>query len=68
MLAQEIYAECQKRNLTEILSDEDQLLVEMVGKQFGIKSIDRAIEMFSYGKEIANCPKPKQRSPMPAKN
>lgn len=61
VLAQEIYAECQKRNLTEILSDEDQLLVEMVGKQFGIKSIDRAIEMFSYGKEIANCPKPKAK-------
>lgn len=61
VLAQEIYAECQKRNLTEILSDEDQLLVEMVGKQFGIKSIDRAVEMFSYGKEIANRPKPKAK-------
>ncbi len=61
VLAQEIYAECQKRNLTEILSDEDQLLVEMVGKQFGIKCIDRAIEMFSYGKEIANRPKPKAK-------
>ena len=61
VLAQEIYAECQKRNLIEILSDEDQLLVEMVGKQFGIKSIDRAIEMFSYGKEIANRSKSKAK-------
>lgn len=53
VLAKNIYAECKKRGIGKISSEEDKIILEMVSKQCRIKDIVRAMKLFDYGRSMA---------------